>query len=103
MLEHAPCAMSCAQPTFSKAPRATLRRLSVEASECEQFLPRLLGIVANYALIPASIDYARTADGLRVDIVVADVDERTAGLLEGRIGRLIQVRQTSVTAVDCPR
>lgn len=79
--------------TAAKPPRATLRQLVVEADFCPEMLPRLFGILAQQALLPLAIDYARSRDSVTVSITLAPVVPAVAALLVGRIERIVTVRR----------
>jgi acetolactate synthase regulatory subunit len=80
----------------SKAPRAGLWRLEVECRSCTEALPRLFGVLAQHALIPATIDYNKGSDGFAISLVVAPSDARTATLLTGRVERIVSVTKAAI-------
>ena len=74
---------------------AASTRLIVEASPCTEFLPRLLGVVAQQNLIPRALAFSREAEGLRVEVALDNIDDRTLTLMTGRIERIIAVAKVT--------
>lgn len=86
----------------SKSPREGLRCLRVECEHCTEALPRIFGILAQQALIPATIGYRLLDDTLTIELVFGGLDERTGELLLGRIERILTVLRVEIMAVSPP-
>jgi hypothetical protein len=79
----------------SKAARARLIRLGVEADPCPQVMMRVLGLLAQQSLIPLTIAASSTPESIRVEI------ELDGGILsEARAERLVHKLAAIVTVRD---
>jgi len=71
----------------AKTPRAALIRLHVTGDLCPNLLPRLLGLVAQFDLIPCDIALTKRVRSLRLALDLERADPRRAEILLHKVAR----------------
>ena len=78
--------------TRTKTPRASLARLRVEAHLCPQVMMRVLGLIAQQAIVPATIQFERRARSVRFEIEVDGLSDQSAQILLEKVRMIVTVR-----------
>lgn len=76
----------------TKAPRNALARLRVEAQLCPQIMMRVLGLIAQQAIVPAAIQFERRARSVRFEIDLDGLSEQSAQILLEKVRMIVTVR-----------
>ena len=83
-------------PVPPKIARERIARISVYAMLCPQLLPRVLGLVAQHALVPLTIMSQRRRTTMRLDIEVDGLPEAATAILVEKIRAIITVRSAQL-------
>ncbi|MBC9034037.1 hypothetical protein IAG41_16740 [Sphingomonas sp. JC676] len=76
----------------TKQPRNTLARLRVEAQLCPQVMMRVLGLIAQQAIVPATIQFERRTRSVRFEIAVDGLSDHSAEILLEKVRMIVTVR-----------
>jgi hypothetical protein len=83
----------------AKTPRAALVRLHVSGDLCPNLLPRLLGMLAQFDLIPCGIALTKGARSLRLALDLDRADPRRADILLHKVEAIPTVRRARLTGI----
>lgn len=76
----------------TKAPQDSLARLRVEAQLCPQVMMRVLGLIAQQAIVPATIQFERRARTVRFEIGVNGLSDQSEQTLLEKVRMIVSVR-----------
>jgi hypothetical protein len=80
-----------------KTPRSDLVHLNVTGDLCPNLLPRVLGLVAQFDLIPCGIALTRSRAQLRLALELDRPDHRRAEILLHKVEAIPTVRRAGLT------
>lgn len=82
----------------TKTPRSKLVRLRVRADHCPQVLLRVLGLIAQQAVIPVTIAAERRTRELRFEIELDGLPDQSAKVLLAKVEAIVAVRSARIAS-----
>ena len=76
----------------TKAPRSAPTRFRVDAELCPHVMLRVLGLIAQQAVVPAAIRFERSARSVRFEVEVDGLSEHSAQILLEKVRMIVMVR-----------
>ncbi len=77
-----------------------MHRFHIEAIADPQSLPRIAGAFAQRGIVPTSLSACLDGDELRIDVTVANLDDRQAAIIATKLDEAVAVVAVELEALE---